>query len=305
MRPGRHASPLLVAVALVALLGSAVVCEVVRDRAYGAPKPERGVLYVRSGDAVKRMALSYSALLADVYWIRALQYYGGTRLSRSGPKDYSLLYPLLDITTTLDPLFIIAYRFGAIFLAEDYPGGAGRPDLAVALLQKGLRSQPTRWQYYQDIGFVYYWWRHDYRAAGQWFEKGATIPGAPWWMQSMAAVTLAEGGDRRTSRVLWEAQLAGAENEWMRNEAGRRLQQLDALDAMDQLTAIVRRYVARTGTFPESWDPLIAAGELRGVPLDPTGVPYVLNAKKREIAVARASRLYPMPTPEQSRGARR
>ena len=35
--------------------------------------------------------------------------------------DYPLLYPLLDITTTLDPRFNIAYRFGAIFLAEPYP----------------------------------------------------------------------------------------------------------------------------------------------------------------------------------------
>ena len=57
--------------------------------------------------------------------------------------DYALLYPLLDITTTLDPLFNIAYRFGAIFLAEAYPAGAGRPDLAIALLEKGI-ARPTR-----------------------------------------------------------------------------------------------------------------------------------------------------------------
>ena len=35
--------------------------------------------------------------------------------------DYPLLYPLLDLTTTLDPRFNIAYRFGAVFLAEPYP----------------------------------------------------------------------------------------------------------------------------------------------------------------------------------------
>ena len=57
--------------------------------------------------------------------------------------EYDLLYPLLDLTTTLDPLFNIAYRFGAIFLAEAYPAGAGRPDLAVALLEKGI-ARSTR-----------------------------------------------------------------------------------------------------------------------------------------------------------------
>ena len=42
------------------------------------------------------------------------------------------LYPLLDITTTLDPRFNIAYRFGAIFLSAKYPEGADSPQLAVA-----------------------------------------------------------------------------------------------------------------------------------------------------------------------------
>ena len=32
-------------------------------------------------------------------------------------EAYPLLYPMLDITTTLDPRFSIAYRFGSIFLA--------------------------------------------------------------------------------------------------------------------------------------------------------------------------------------------
>ena len=303
-RHGRGTS-LLIGLALVALLGTAVLCEVVRDRRYGAPAPARGVLYIRSGEALTRMSLSYSAVLADVYWIRVLQYYGGTRLSKGGTKDYSLLYPLLDITTTLDPYFNVAYRFGAIFLAEAYPGGAGRPDLAVALLQKGVRHQPDKWQYLQDIGFVHYWWRHDYKEAAAWFEKGAQVPGAPWWLRSMAAVTMTKGGDRRTSRVLWEAQLAGAENEWLRNEATRRLRQLDALDAIDALEPIAHRFAARTGRFPASWDALVSAGDLRGIPVDPTGVPYLLDSARRAVTVSPQSGLSPMPTDEQgSRGSR-
>jgi hypothetical protein len=100
-------------------------------------------IYFTSGDALGRMALSYKSLLADVYWIRAVQYFGGTRLDMkngvtpapgSGRSSYDLLYPLLDVATTLDPSFNIAYRFGATFLAEGYPNGPGRPDQAVALL---------------------------------------------------------------------------------------------------------------------------------------------------------------------------
>ena len=98
-----------------------------RRQPLGLPADVTGnLLYVRSPEFLKRAALSYDALLADVYWIRAVQHYGGTKLTTGAQKQYDLLYPLLDLTTSLDPYFTIAYRFGAIFLAENQPGGAGR-----------------------------------------------------------------------------------------------------------------------------------------------------------------------------------
>ena len=63
------------------------------------------------------------------------------------------------MTTTLDPRFDIAYRFGVGVPGGALSRGAGRPDLAVALLEKGLRARPDKWEYMQDIGFVHYWWR--------------------------------------------------------------------------------------------------------------------------------------------------
>ena len=118
-----------------------------RDRAYPRVDAARTrVLYVRSPAAMKRLTFGFEALAADVYWIRAIQHYGGDRLDKTGTpggRRYELLYPLLDIATTLDPYFNIAYRFGAIFLGEPYPGGPGRPDQAVALLRKGIAAMPA------------------------------------------------------------------------------------------------------------------------------------------------------------------
>jgi len=295
---GRRARAAL-ATLLALLVAGAVGLEVWRDRLYGEPAPARTVLYVRSAEAVRRMALSYSAVLADVYWIRALQYYGGTRLA-DGTKDYSLLYPLLDITTTLDPRFQLAYRFGAIFLAEHYPGGAGRPDLATSLLEKGVRNQPQNWWYLHDIGFVHYWWRGDYREAAAWFQKASEVPGAPFWLKSMAAVTLTQGGDRETSRRLWQSLLAGADNDWLRENARLRLAQLDALDQIDQLQAVVRLFASRTGTFPASLQVLVQAGYLRWVPVDPAGTPYAVDPQTGVVSLGAGSTLAPLPTGQQS-----
>lgn len=282
---------------MVALLMAAVIAlQAVRDARYPRDVIREAVLYVPSGPVLKRMALSHDALLADVYWIRALQHFGGTRLSEdSAAKKYELLEPLLRITTELDPLFNIAYRFGAIFLSEPYPGGPGRPDQAVALLERGLEARPDNWRYMQDIGFIHYWWLNDYEKAAAWFEKGAGQPGAPWWLRSLAANTLAVGGDRQASRALWTAMLESADNDWMQRDAARRLQQLDALDQVDALQTLVGRYVMSTRRQPGSWAELVRAGVLRGVPVDPAGAPYQLEPESGVVAVAPDSPLQPMP----------
>ncbi|MEW5984458.1 MAG: hypothetical protein AB1806_19075 [Acidobacteriota bacterium] len=274
----------------------AVGLQAARDARYTVATPAPAVLYLRSGSWASRLALSYDALLADVYWIRALQHFGETRLSKAPDKQYGLLYPLLDLTTSLDPGFTLAYRFGAIFLAEPFPDGPGRPDQAVALLERGLRAEPDRWQYAMDAGFVYYWWVQDFDKASAWFERAGRMAGAPWWLRTLAATILAQGGDRASSRRLWRELYETADHEWLKNNAELRLVQMDALDQIDALAAVLVRYSNATGRPPGSWREVIVAGLLPGVPVDPTGVPYVLDASRPGgVTVSRESRLFPLP----------
>lgn len=273
----------------------AIVVQVVRDGAYPRHSIENQLLYVNSGTVMDKAALSYDALLADIYWVRALQHFGGERLGQ-GEKRYDLLYPLLDLTTTLDPRFIVAYRFGAIFLAEPRPGGAGRPDLAIELLKKGVRATPGKWDYYHDIGFVYYWNLHDYRSAADWFKRGGDLPGAPWWLKTYAAVMLTRGGDRQASRLMWQQIGQTADSDWLRQTSQLRLMQLDALDQIDEFRRVAAEFVRRTGKQPHSWEQLIGAGLLHIVPVDPTGSPYVLDDANGEISVSGSSKLSPLPT---------
>lgn len=290
------------------LLAAAVQLQAARERAYPPGDETEDSVYLRSGVALRRATGAYSALFGDLYWIRAIQYYGGTKqrldsiggmmASAAEPPPsiaadaYPLLYPLLDISTTLDPRFNIAFRFGAIYLAEPYPRGAGRPDLAIALLEKGLRERPDKWEYMEDIAFVHYWFRQDFRAAAAWFGKASDVPGAPWWLRSLAATTLAQGGDRQSSRAMWSAILETAELDWLRKDARRRLLQLQALDAVDQLQRVVDDYSRRTGAVAD-WRVLVAARYLPGIPLDPTGAPFDLT--RGRVQLSRSSSLWPPP----------
>lgn len=290
-----------VAVLLALLVTATVALQAARDRAFPRTEVADRFLYLESGETAKRLALSFDALAADIYWIRTLQHFGGDRLSRSRDKKYELLYPLLDLTTTLDPDFTVAYRFGAIFLAEPYPGGPGRPDQAIGLLRKGLRHSPEKWEYMQDIGFVYYWELGDFGQAASWFQRAGRIPGAPPWLEQLAATMLAQGGDRASSRFLWQQIAASADEGWLRGEAQRRLAQLTAMDQIDWLQSRVAAFAAAEPEDPLTWERLVRAGVFRDAPLDPTGVPYELNPWWGTITVSPESRLWPMPTGERVR----
>jgi tetratricopeptide (TPR) repeat protein len=263
--------------------------------AYPAPRDTTRMLYVQSGEVAKRLMRPFDALAADVYWMRAIQHYGRDRKSARVVGRFELLEPLLDLTTTLDPHFNIAYRFGAIFLSIPPPDGPGRTDEAIALLKKGLASNPGRWQYALDIGFVHYWYTANYAMAAHWFETAAGMPQAPEWLRPLAAVTLVQGGDRKGARTILH-ELLTSEDQYIRRAAQRGLDQLKALDEIDYFQALVDAYRRRMGASPAGWAELGRAAGFAGVPLDPVNVPLVYDRETARVALSPASPLNPLPT---------
>jgi hypothetical protein len=312
----RSLAGVLGAIALAgALLAGAIQVQAAREREYPAPPVDEDAVYITSGSALRRLSGAYNGLAADVYWIRAIQYYGGAKrrlaAKPTGPEpppmlaavdstEYNQLYTLLDIATTLDPRFDIAYQFGSVFLAETYPAGAGRIDLAVKLLEKGFRARPDKWVYMEDAGFVYYWYAHDYRQAAAWFQKAGEVPGAPVWLKPLAATTLVQGGDRRSSRTLWEAILQSADIEWLRKSAEQRLLQLRALDQIDALQSRLDAFAKVRGGPPADWATVLRARVLTAIPTDPVLTPYELTSDGH-VRLSRSSGLFPLPVEPERR----
>jgi tetratricopeptide (TPR) repeat protein len=272
-----------------------------RDAAYPLERSSERLLYLTSGKTASRLMLSFDAIAADLYWIRAIQHYGRDARSLRTTDRFALLQPLLELTTSLDPYFTIAYRFGAIFLSEPPPDGPNRPDFGVALLEKGLVRNPTRWQFAMDAGFVHYWYTGDARAAAEWFEKAGAIPRAPGWLRALAASTLIQGGDRAGARQLL-TELLKSEEEYIRNAATRALAQVQVLDDLDYLDGAVDRYRQVAKANPSSWDDLGRAGLIRALPRDPTGLPYLLDAATGRVDISPKSTLSPLPKMLQRKG---
>src|SRR3984957_7000262 len=150
-------------------------------------------LYLSSPKVLRRMSLGYTGLLADIYWTRAVQYFG--RQHHNGSGDFRLLAPLLEVTTELDPRLLPAYQFGANFLAPKPPSGAGLPGSALALMKYGIAHNPDQWRLYYNLGFLYYTELRDYAKAADAFTQGAKLPDTNAFMPILAAQMAQHAGE--------------------------------------------------------------------------------------------------------------
>jgi tetratricopeptide (TPR) repeat protein len=236
---------------------------------------ERDELVLRSGKLVKAMSLEYAPLMADIYWTRVVQYYGDKRAKRE--TNFELLWPLLDVTTTLDPNLLVAYRFGSTFLSEPSPRGAGRPELGIELLERGIKANPEYWRFYEDLGFIYYFELKDYARASAAFTEGSKNPDAQIWMKVMAARIAAEGESLQTSIFLWNEVYQTTKDPPVKENALMHLQLLAVEQDCKQLDALADEFQKRTGRRPSRVEELVQSGLLPRVPLDPAGFPYVFG----------------------------
>jgi tetratricopeptide (TPR) repeat protein len=270
----------IVALALVVLLGGFFGIWKLQhsiDKQQAALKEEHDYVLLSSAKLMKTMSLEFAPLLADFYWTRVVQFYGNKHVR--GDANLEELWPLLDITTTLDPNLIPAYRFGAIFLSQRAPGGAGRPDLAVQLLQRGVKANPDYWRLYEDLGFVYYMDLKDYNKASAAFLEGSKNPKALIWMKIMAAKVAAQGESYETSFFLWNDIYTTTTDKQIKENAKTHLLLLRVTEDCKKLDQAADEYEKRFGHRPKRVSELNQAGVLQGEAVDPLGYAYVFDDK--------------------------
>ena len=266
-----------------AILGAAMVAGFVCvwrlqqkiDSERNSAQLEKEQLALRSPGVMKKLSLEYAPLMGAIYWTRVVQYYGEKH--RLHDQHLELLWPLLDITTTLDPHLIVAYRFGAIFLSDSPPRGAGEPDQAVVLLERGMNANPGYWRFYQDLGNVYYFDKRDYAKASRAFEAGGKFPGSPPFMKIMAAKIAAEGESLETSYALWLDIYQTASDNDIRKNAEDHLKLVKAEMDLRQIDKLADDYEKKSRRRPARLNELVESGFLPGLPKDPDGFPYILG----------------------------
>jgi hypothetical protein len=246
-----------------------------------ADEPLQEVLYIPSPKVVKRLSLGYSGLLADIYWTRVVQYFGTKHQAKA--KQYLILAPLLEMTTSLDPKLLPAYQFGSVFLAQKPPEGAGDPQAAARLVERGIQENPQEWRLFYDLGYIYWLELKDPAKASDAFLRGSKVPGAHPWMRVMAAALAAHAGETETALYMWTNILNSTEDQELKKNALNRLRCLRVDSDVKALQDRVDQFTSQTGHLPSGWQELISAGLLRRVPLDPKNNAYLLAGGRVQV----------------------
>ncbi len=258
------------------------------DKVRRASAPQEA-LYLRSSNVLRRMSLGYTGLLADIYWTRAVQYFGEQHHNDSG--DFRLLAPLLQVTTELDPRLMPAYQFGANFLGPKPPNGAGLPGAALDLMKFGIEHNPDQWRLYYNLGFLYFTEFKDYAKAADAFTRGSKVPVTNEFMPILAARMAQHAGEFDTARMLWFTTYQSTKEPKIQQNAVEHLRALKVDEDVTRLEELVEKYRQETGHPPNNMGDLERAGFIHGTPTDPKGHAYRMMANGR-IEVQDPEQLY-------------
>ena len=232
------------------------------------------LMYFPSGRALRIFSMGFYAPLADLIWLRFIQYYGEHRLS---DRKFEMMYHILDILTSLDMNFVYAYTLGGLMLTHD----AQRPDQAKKILKKGMYAKPEEWRHPFMYGFIHYVFLKDYRVAQTYYRLSAQKPDAPDMARRWAAfVTFLKLGDRETSLKMWVDYYNSTDNPEEKILAEIYIKRINMELDIEFLNSKVAKYKEIFGTYPYSLKQLVLVGLIDSIPPEPhDGNYFIRNGK--------------------------
>ncbi|KPK69721.1 hypothetical protein AMJ87_09990 [candidate division WOR_3 bacterium SM23_60] len=232
------------------------------------------LMYFPSGIAVRALSVGMYAPLADLIWLRFIQYYGEHRMT---DERFELMYHILDILTTLDTRFVYAYTLGGLMLTHD----AERPDQAETLLRKGMLHNPDDWRYPWMHAFINYVFLKDYDVARTYFSLSSRKPGAPEMTKRWAAFVIYKKlGDLETALQLWRELYNATENPEEKEIALVYITRIQMELDLKNMNQQIVRFTNDRGRVPVSLRELVTSGYLDSIPTEPHGERFVIRNGK-------------------------
>jgi len=211
-------------------------------------------------DLVRVASLGYQTLVADAYWLQAIQYFANTSKGKV-PID---LYKMADFITDLDPRFAFAYYFtGLNLMLTSAPAKPVRD-----ILEKGRKNCPDDWNIPFTLGFFYYFSLNRFDQAADNFEAAYRITHFKTFAL-LAARIRSQGGELETAINLLRVMAQGTADPDAKRTFEQRIAELQAQLILRDLNAAVDKFFSTEGRYPTGPAELVQRGLIPGLPPHP------------------------------------
>ncbi len=237
--------------------------------------------YLPSGHFLKGAALSYDELLADLLWIKLIAYYGHHAQT---DQNYKWLGHLLEITTTLDPLYEDPYEFGGTVLALT-------PETVVestTIFKKGLANVPQQHERYWRLNFYlafnYMYYEKNYILAAKHLELAAKATGSPEYLPLLVSRLYANADDPQIAITFLQEMLQETESIEFKQKLEKRILEIKSDHNIRQLEKARDIFIQRNNRLPRVLHELVTAKIIPAVPDDPLGGEYIISQEDGSIS---------------------
>ena len=217
----------------------------------------------------------HSALLADLIYIWAIQYYGDYEI----PDSYLHLEHIFSIIAELDPLYfdpIDVAAFIAVYEARDL-------DLGIKILDMGLEKNPKEWFFPYQAAHYLQFMRKDHERAQEYYKKTMSIEGYPPIVRRLYADAIFKATDNQRAIEEWLEIFRTAEDKRTKRVASNHLYNIKATIDTEKLQEAIAQYKEKFGRFPADLSKLVYAGFLDSIPKDMDGKDYLYDSQNGEV----------------------
>jgi hypothetical protein len=141
----------------------------------------QGRLFVPEPEHARLSSLGFDTVIADYYWLQALQLVGGERGDTA--RHAGTVGRLIDLVTSLDPWVGHPYRFAAVWLTD----GEASVRTANRLLERGIAHAPLDWRNRYHLGFNHFFYLEENLRAAEIFEEALPLEGVPPYLGALVA----------------------------------------------------------------------------------------------------------------------
>lgn len=221
---------------------------------------------VMKPEIVRAIDLGLHNAAADLMWLAAIQYFGG-----SGSRTNEKLDDYLYLSSELDPKFSYPYAFGVLLLPS-----LNQIESAIKLAEKGISEAKPDWRIPYYMAATYHISLKDTKNAAKYFDIAAQTKGAPDSIKKIAATYGSRPDLREQTKQIWIGVYENSNDEIVRERAKAYVVHYEILDLLENAA---KMYKDKNGKYPVNINDLVGANILRAIPQDPFGFEYEIDTE--------------------------